>query len=168
MIRLTKFFWIMTFVLALTGASYAMQPFLSFGHPLEGQQAPDFTLRELNGSEVNFTKFRDGKPAVVFFWATWCPHCREQLEEMNSRHSELEQKGIKLVVIDIAEDSEVVRKYLSKRIISLQILMDHTGELAQTYSIIGVPTYFLINPQGTVKSMDHSLPPDYEKILKEE
>ena len=35
-----------------------------------GEQAPDFTLRALDGSPVGLSDYR-GKKVVLFFWASW-------------------------------------------------------------------------------------------------
>ena len=43
-----------------------------------GTVASDFTLPTLNSGSVNMTELRGGRPAMIFFWATWCPPCREE------------------------------------------------------------------------------------------
>jgi len=35
-----------------------------------GDQAPDFTLRSLDGGEVRLSDYR-GKKLVLFMWASW-------------------------------------------------------------------------------------------------
>jgi peroxiredoxin len=35
-----------------------------------GDQAPDFTLRSLDGDEVRLSDYR-GKKLVLFMWASW-------------------------------------------------------------------------------------------------
>lgn len=35
-----------------------------------GEQAPDFTLPDLNGELVSLSGLR-GRPVVLFFWTTW-------------------------------------------------------------------------------------------------
>ena len=60
----------------------AKAQFFMMENKLVGKAVPDFTLKTTNGSEQNLAKFREGKKTIVFFWATWCPHCRESLAEM--------------------------------------------------------------------------------------
>ncbi len=36
----------------------------------EGDQAPDFTLRSLDGDDVSLSDYR-GKRLVLFMWASW-------------------------------------------------------------------------------------------------
>ena len=69
--------------LVLLTPSLARGQFLFFQNPNVGKAAPDFTLATLDGDEVNMTQYREGKRAIIFFWATWCPHCRVALKELN-------------------------------------------------------------------------------------
>lgn len=41
-----------------------------------GEVAPSFTGLDEFGNEVNFPAVIDGKPTILFFWATWCPYCK--------------------------------------------------------------------------------------------
>ena len=41
----------------------------------EGQKAPDFELKDTDGSKVRLSDFK-GKKVVLYFYAPWCPFCR--------------------------------------------------------------------------------------------
>lgn len=153
--------------LALRGGAVFAQPsFLEF---LQGRQmgrpAPDFTLATLKGEKVNMTKYRDGKKAIVFFWATWCPHCRVALKDLNRIYAEIEKKGIKLIVVDLAETKEEVAYYAKKNKLVVDVFLDTEGELAEPYGIIGVPTFYFIDEAGAIRAIEHSLPKDLEKAF---
>ena len=133
--------------------------------PLVGKAAKDFTLNTLKAQNVNMTKFRDDQSAIVFFWATWCPHCREQLSALNSSRQEIEKKGIKIILVDLGESPDQVRSYVEKNKIDLDVFLDQDQELAQDYGLIGVPTLVFIDKKGITKAVDHHLPENYEQIL---
>ena len=78
-------------------------PFSQGPNPLAGQPAPDFTLPTLSGQVKNMTEYRNGRSAIIFFWATWCPHCRKQIKELAQQRSDIEGKGIKIILVDIDE-----------------------------------------------------------------
>lgn len=145
--------------------SQAMGQFFAPVNPLINEKAPDFTLKTVNGEEGNLTKYRDGKSAIVFFWATWCPHCRTQLKDLNNRSAEFEQKGIKVILVDVEEDAKQVASHLKKNKIAMDVWLDAEAKTSDEYSLIGVPTFFFIDKEGTVRAVEHSLPANYEEIL---
>jgi peroxiredoxin len=134
-------------------------------NPLVGEKAPDFTLDTLTERSVNLTKLRDGKPAIIFFWATWCPHCRIQLIELNKNAAAFEQKGIKVILVDVGESAAAVKAHMTRYKITLDTFLDPESSLAEPYLIIGVPTFFFVKANGVIKAVEHTLPPDYEKLL---
>ena len=141
------------------------QSFFFFRHPLEGKVAPDFTLSTLTKKDVNFSEFRDGQSAVLFFWATWCPHCRVELKVLSEKEDELHEKGIKLFLINTEETARQVTAYLNSAGISMDVLLDRDAVVAENYSIMGIPSYFLINNKGVVENVGHVFPEDLEEIL---
>ncbi len=160
-----KFIIIMIVWAAAVSGSYAMDTLIK--NPLIGKSAPDFTLQTLEG-RMNFAQFRDGKRAIVFFWATWCPHCREALADLGRRKEEFRQKNIPLILIDVGEKETDVRSYLARNGIDLNVFLDERSDVAGAYKVIGVPAFFFISPSGVIQDMQFTLPDNYEEILKEE
>ena len=64
-----------------------------------------FETTDLDGNSVNSADlFRDKKVTVINFWATWCPHCVEELPELEKFTKELEAQGCQM--IGICEDAD--------------------------------------------------------------
>ena len=156
---------VVSLMMLAVSASRATGQFLVFENPLVGKAAPDFSLNTLSGEKMNFTKARSGQPVVVFFWATWCPHCREQLKDLSAQAPAIEQKGIKLMLVDLGETKDQVQRYAKKQGIQGNIFLDEESSVAEQYHIIGVPTFFFVDKTGVIKSVEHALPEDFEKIL---
>lgn len=140
-------------------------PLLRGPHPLIGQPAPDFTLTTLAGYDNAMNSVRDGQPAILFFWATWCPHCRSQLAGLAQQRADIERKGIKIILVDVGEDQRSVRAYLRDKNISFNVFLDAKGVASDEYRVIGVPMFFFVNAQGTIIAAGHSLISDYEEAL---
>src|SRR5690242_7794090 len=104
-----KIFFMISMFVMLGFGSQAQAQFFFMDDPLQGKAAPEFKLSKLSGGEQTLTEFREGKKVILFFWATWCPHCREQLAKMEERQDELNQKGIKIAAIDLGEKKEIVQ-----------------------------------------------------------
>ena len=130
-----------------------------------GKKAKDFTLETLSAKKVNMTDFRDGQSAIIFFWATWCPHCREQLAALNANRQEIEGKGIKIILVDTGESADEARSYVKRNQIQLEVFLDEDQTAAEDYGLIGVPTFFFVDKKGVMKAVEHYLPENYEDIL---
>jgi len=140
-------------------------PFLGVDNPLGGQLAPDFTLETISGQKVNMIQYRDGQPAMIFFWATWCPHCRKQLKELERNRQAIEANGITIILVDVGESLQKVSEYINANNISFDIFLDESTETASAYKISGVPTFFFIDREGIIIDVKNILPNDYQKIL---
>ena len=145
--------------------SHASGQLFMFANPNIGTPAKDFTLKGADGSEINMTKFREGSKAILFFWATWCPHCRAALHKLNENRQEYVKKDIKVLLVDIGEDAPMVNAYLKKNGIDMMVVLDEEQSLADSYGIIGVPTFFLLDKNGVIRAAENALPDDYEEIL---
>ena len=145
--------------------SYAMGQFFFFENPLIGKQAPDFTLNSIKEKNVNLTTFRDGKPAIIFFWATWCPHCRVQLDMINTNQAALQAKGVRVALVDLGENVKQVQAYMSANKISMDVFLDEDSSVSDAYGVIGIPTFILVTADGVVRAVEHEIPENFEQIL---
>ena len=130
-----------------------------------GKPVKDFTLKIVNGEETSLEKFRDGQKAIIFFWATWCPHCRVQLGNLNKDLIAIEKKNIKIVLVDVGESEAIVSKYMEKNKIHLDVFLDIKSEVSDKYGLIGVPTFYYVGEDGNVIDVQHSLADDFDTIF---
>lgn len=165
-----KKFWfnilVSTFLILAFAPAKAWSQFFFFENSLIGKQAPDFTLKTTAGNEGSLTQFRGEENAILFFWATWCPHCRAQLDQLKTQKAVIEAQGIKLALIDIGESVEVVNKYFEKNNVQFEGFLDQEQTVAEQYGLVGVPTFVFISKEGLVKSVQHALPEDLDKVFK--
>lgn len=131
-------------------------------NPNVGKEAQNFTLNVLDGGEASFDDFREGKKAIVFFWATWCPHCRTALNELVRRKQEIDSLDIKVVLVDVGEAREIVQKYFEKNNIDMDVFLDEATEISETYGVIGIPTFYFVGEDGIIRKVQNSFPQDFE------
>ncbi len=139
-----------------------MGQFFFMENPLVGEQAPEFALATTERGEVTLTDARDGKKTIVFFWATWCPHCRVQLKELSQNKKAIAEKNIEIIPVDTGESKEVVLAYAKKNGLDFEIFLDQETSIAEKYSVLGVPSFYFIDESGVVQAVEHALPEDYE------
>jgi len=129
--------------------------------PLIGKAAPDAVLLKSDGTSANILGSRQGHKAILVFWATWCPHCYEDLGVINNNFASIGQKGIKIILVDIGETKEDVQEYFFRRQMKLASFVDTDSAMQGTYRLVGVPTLVFIDEKGIVRSVTHEFPSDY-------
>ncbi|MDD4894041.1 MAG: TlpA disulfide reductase family protein [Candidatus Omnitrophica bacterium] len=127
--------------------------------------APDFKLLDLEDKEFLFSSIK-GKPAILFFWTTWCPYCQKELKQLDDNHAQLLKDGVELIAIDAQEPAAKVKKFFAGHPLSYRVLLDTDGEVSQAYGVLGVPTYAFINKEGRIVSTSHYfLQKEYKDLI---
>lgn len=159
--------WLMMLLMAgslLLSAGGANAGF--YDNPLVGKVAADFKLAQTRGGDATLNGLRNGGKAVVFFWATWCPHCREQLKDLDVRKKELEKLGAAVILVDIGEDKATVERYLNSKGYDYNVLLDVDSAAAEMYEVVGVPTIVFIGTDGKIVESMNGFPENYAELLK--
>jgi len=143
-------FLVLTVILALSFTNTAL--------------AGDIILNDLESKPVNLSA-PAGKPAILFFWTTWCPYCRTELRALNKMYPQMEKEGLTVFAVNIGETGYKVERFLKNYALNMRVLLDKEGQAAENYEIGGVPTYILIDKSGKVVSLEHRLPEDYKSLL---
>ncbi len=128
-----------------------------------GQKAPDFTLSDINGNNINLASL-SGKNVVLFFnEGLMCyPACLDQVVKL-SQDSRLNNDNT--VAFSIVVDSPSSWQKSEKDLPYLagaKVLFDKNGEVSQLYDTLKLPssmhkglypghTYFVVDKQGIIR-----------------
>ena len=132
--------------------------------------APDFTLTSEGGKTYRLSDYR-GKFVVINFWATWCPPCRQEMPSMERMWQKIKDKGIAVLAVDVGEDADTVFEFRGTYPVNFPLLLDLDGSVVKQYPVTGLPTTYIINPQGQVThravgSREWDDPKLYEQLLQ--
>ncbi len=152
---------------SITAFAMSQAPSTMANETLIGQPAPDSSLPNPDGTTSSVMAARQGNKAILVFWATWCPHCREELESIRQHLGTLEQEGIKLILVSVGEAREEAAAYLEHQRIGLTSFIDEENALQEPYGLEGVPTVVFINAQGNILDIDHAITSDYLSIFNQ-
>ena len=109
--------------------------------------APEFALSDTEGNLHRLSDYR-GKVVIVNFWATWCPPCRDEMPSMQRAWEQLEQEGILLLGIDVGENEEKIFQFSADYRVEFPLLMDLDSSVTTSWPLAGLPTTFVVDPQG--------------------
>jgi len=119
--------------------------------PRTEKSAPDFSLQDINGNKVSLEDFR-GKSILLNFWATWCQACKEELPSMQRLHETLSGEGIEVVAISIdRRNLDRIKEFAKEYKLTFPILWDPDQKVRKHYYIMGLPTTYLIDPEGKLR-----------------
>lgn len=109
--------------------------------------ATDFTLTGEDGHRYRLSEMR-GKVVVMNFWATWCPPCREEMPSMERLWQKVKEKNIVVLGINVGEDADTIFEFNGQYPVSFPLPMDRDGKVIASYPVRGLPTTYIIDPQG--------------------
>jgi peroxiredoxin len=117
---------------------------------MDSKKAYRFELEDITGKLHKLGDY-EGKKVILHFWTTWSPYCREEVPDLQRIGDTIkDEKDTVLLLVDVAEDAETVREYADSSKLSLPVLLDKNGEVAQKYGIGSYPATLFVNRDGTV------------------
>lgn len=124
-------------------------------------KAPEFSLPDMAGKMRELRQLQ-GNFALLNFWATTSPLCREQLRSLQQQRSKFAANNLEVVAINIdgVADIPSARSIATTEKLSFPVLFA-TEEVACIYNIIyrylfdrrrdlGIPTSFLLDAKGMI------------------
>lgn len=112
--------------------------------------AVDMPLVAADGSTTNLNRFK-GKWVVVNYWATWCPPCIAEMPELQAFHDDHHDKDAVVIGINVELISkEKLQNFLDDYFITYPIFVSKPGEPSELGLMPGLPTTFLVSPEGEV------------------
>ena len=116
----------------------------------EGDMAPGFELPVLGGETKKSLSASLGKVRYIDFWASWCPPCRVSVPEIVALQRDLGGSRFEVIAINVDERLDDALRFLEHYPMNYDVLSDPQGATAAAYALPGMPTSFVVDPEGRV------------------
>ncbi|MEQ3637894.1 thioredoxin-dependent thiol peroxidase [Alcanivorax sp.] len=121
-------------------------------HPKIGNLAPNFTLPDQDGNQVELKTFRNQNPVVIFFYPkALTPGCTTQACGIRDTQVELEKRGV--VVFGISPDAVArLPKFIDKHALNFTLLSDEDHAIAEKYGCWGMKKFMGKEFMGLIRT----------------
>ena len=116
----------------------------------EDRPAPAFDLPALAGPGSISLRSPAGSITVVNIWASWCPPCRQEAPQLEQVWTRYEGRGVRFIGVDHQDTREGGLSFVREFGITYPVAFDPGGTVAARYGAVGVPTTFVIAPDGRI------------------
>jgi thiol-disulfide isomerase/thioredoxin len=116
-----------------------------------GATAPDAAVVTLDGKAATMSQFIGAKPAVLEFWATWCPLCKKLEPAMRAAR---EKYGDRVAFVSVGvkdnQTPEKQRAYADEMKIGGAFVFDRDGKAVAAYRAPHTSYLVVIDAAGKV------------------
>jgi len=128
-------------------------------------QPPAFELADSDGQSMSYPDDLDG-PAIVLFWASWCPYCKALMPHLQSIVDEYGGE-IEILALNFRDDDDP-REYISERGFDFR-LFPQSDPVAELWGVKATPGLFLVDKTGRAVFSNYAIPQsDYQTDTSEQ
>lgn len=104
------------------------------------------------------TKFEptsvDGKPTLIYFWASWCPICYNEMHQIEKHYQTFKDKGFNVLAINFRDKRADAERMLERvKPITFPVGVINEEWRNEYPRIHGTPTWFLLDQQGVIRKV---------------
>jgi thiol-disulfide isomerase/thioredoxin len=85
-----------------------------------GMRFPDLALTDAAGKKMRLSDL-SGHVLVLHFWGSWCPHCRQEMPDLQRLAKKVRQEKVAFVLVQVREDVAKARAWLQQQRISMPL-----------------------------------------------
>jgi thiol-disulfide isomerase/thioredoxin len=120
-----------------------------------------------DGKPIHFDPQHLQRPAILLFWATWCPYCEALMPHLQKVADAAGKDKLDIYAIDIKDDGDPVATLRARK---LSFILVRDGDaIAEQYGVKGTPGLFLVDAKGDIvyKRTGGDAPEKVEAMLRE-
>ncbi len=115
-----------------------------------GKAAPVFSYPDPEGNNISLASYK-GKYVLIDFWASWCGPCRQAVPKVKKQYALYKDKGFDVFAVSIDHDKKAWHKAMGEEDMPWkQVLSPDIDKTMSNYMFSGIPTLYLIGPDGNI------------------
>jgi thiol-disulfide isomerase/thioredoxin len=113
------------------------------------KEVPAFEFEDGEGNVKTLADFK-GRWVLLNLWATWCAPCKAEMPSLNRLQQQLGSDTFEVLALSLDRGGQVKAKaFLTEtQSTGLKFYIDPTGKAGSRLKAAGMPTTFLIDPDG--------------------
>ena len=128
--------------------------------------APKFQFTEASGNTLTLNSYK-GKYLLIDFWASWCGPCRKATPALIEFYDKYKDKGFEILSVSIDDDIAAWKQaVIEEEVPWKQVRSLKKEETMETFNFSGIPTFFLIDPNGNIVEIFTGLTEEFKVKLK--
>jgi thiol-disulfide isomerase/thioredoxin len=118
----------------------------------EGDKIPEFDVASIYENQPNISlKDLEGKTLFIDFWASWCAPCITSLPLYNEIYDKYQDQGLEVIAVNVDNPIEDGLDFLLDTPLDFLIPRDPEGDVSEMFGVIGMPSSYLVSPDGSVR-----------------
>lgn len=132
------------------------------------ESALQYKFLTLQGNPLVLADLIGDKPLYLKFYASWCQPCNKQMPHFQQAFLKY-GSNIQFVAVNINlnESDKAILAMKDKYQMTMPIIKDESGQLANLFALAGTPMHVLIDKNANVIHKGHTLEPALEEKLTE-
>ncbi|MGH8123589.1 MAG: TlpA family protein disulfide reductase [Rudaea sp.] len=120
-----------------------------------------------DGKPIRFDPDKLQRPALLLFWATWCPYCEALMPYLQKVYDAAGRDHLDVYAIDIKDDGDPVAELRARK--QTFTLVRNGDAIADLYGVKGTPGLFLVDRKGDIvyRRIGGDAPEKVEAMLRE-
>lgn len=131
-----------------------------------GSTLPDFTVVMNDGTTLTGEMLRSDD-AVIMFFHTSCPDCRQALPLVQQLYDAYAHEGVRFVLISREDDNDSVSAYWEEAGFTMPYSAQSDRKVYELFARRRVPRIYISSPGGVVRHIFTDNPvPSYEELVE--